>query len=114
MAEPASPPRVKPRLRGVSHLVAFVAALWLLRAMQDAFGLDLGRFGVRPREWRRALPEKVAIAPASPEATSCTTSSSETLVSESRKAPPDTGGISATMSPSASTVSLGAYSRLTA
>ena len=60
------------------------------------------------------MPEKVAIAPASPEATSSTALSSETLLSESRNAPPETGGISATVSPSASAVCFGAYSRLTA
>lgn len=31
--------------------LVFVATLWLVRAMQDALGLDLGRFGVQPREW---------------------------------------------------------------
>ena len=43
-----------------------------------------------------------------------TTLSSETGPSESRKAPPETGGISATTSPSASAWSRPAYSRLTA
>ena len=45
----------------------------------------------------------VAIAPASSEATSETTRSSDSGSSESRNAPPETGGISATSSPSAST-----------
>ena len=57
----------------------------------------------RPREWARVVPVNVAIAPASSEATSRTASSSESGSSESRKAPPETGGISATSSPSAST-----------
>lgn len=35
--------------------LAFVATLWLVRAMQDALGLDLGRFGVHPREWTGLL-----------------------------------------------------------
>ncbi len=60
------------------------------------------------------MPENVAIAPASSEATSRTTASSETGSSVRMKAPPETGGISATVSPSASSWSAGAYSLLTA
>ena len=54
---------------------------------------------------RACVPEKVAIAPASSLRTSSTTRSSESGSSLSRNAPPETGGISATSSPSASAVS---------
>jgi hypothetical protein len=54
------------------------------------------------------------MAPASSLATSFTTSSSETGLSVRMNAPPETGGISATTSPSESSVSGGAYSLLTA
>ena len=50
------------------------------------------------------MPENVAIAPASSVATSATTASSETGSSVRTNAPPETGGISATTSPSASSV----------
>ncbi len=69
---------------------------------------------MRPREWRRAVPEKVAIAPASSLATSPTTASSETGSAVRMNAPPETGGISATTSPSASSVAGSAYSLFTA
>ena len=53
------------------------------------------------------MPVKVAIAPASSSRTSSTTRSSESGSSLSRNAPPETGGISATSSPSASARSRG-------
>ena len=90
----------------------------LLQLGRDPLHLGLGHPFVglvlepdtsRPRECARVVPVKVAIAPASSEATSRTASSSESGSSESRKAPPETGGISATSSPAASTLSRGAY-----
>ena len=47
------------------------------------------------------MPVKVATAPARSSATSATAASSESGSSVTRKAPPETGGISATSSPSA-------------
>src|SRR6266545_4330591 len=64
---------------------------------------------VRPREWMRVVPTNVATAPASPDATSSTTASRESGRSLNRYAPPETGGISATSSPSASSCPRSTY-----
>src|SRR5215211_3147403 len=69
---------------------------------------------VRPREWTRVVPMNVATAPASSDATSSTTASTERDVSLRRNAPPETGGISATSSPSDSTWLRSTYDLFTA
>ena len=50
---------------------------------------------MRPRDCTRVVPVNVAIAPARGDRTSSTTASSESGSALSRKAPPETGGISA-------------------
>ena len=67
----------------------------------------------RPREWARVVPTNVAIAPAASSRTSATAASTESGSSESRKSPPDTGGMTATSSPGASYSARSAYARLT-
>ena len=59
---------------------------------------------MRPREDNRVVPMKVAIPPACGSLTSRITAAGSSGSSESRNAPPETGGISATSSPSPSAV----------
>src|SRR5581483_5785241 len=77
-----------------------VAALQLLgdgghRLLRHA----LVRLVLEPYELARVVPTNVAMPPASSPATSRTAASTESGCWESRKAPPDTGGITATSSP---------------
>ena len=62
----------------------------------------------------RVVPRKVATAPASSSRTSPTTASSDSGASESRKSPPETGGITATSSPAESAAAFSAYPRFSA
>ena len=60
------------------------------------------------------MPMNVAIAPAPGSATSATTASTSSGPAWTRNAPPDTGGMTATSSPSASASPRPAYSRFRA
>ena len=62
-------------------------------------------FTRRPRELSLTVPRKVAMAPARSSSTSATTAPRSIGSSVSRKAPPETGGMSATSSPSRSACS---------
>ena len=95
-------------LHGVPYTNTFEAVFGGLEnfpggpSAMPAYASYSSRTTSRPRDRARVVPTNVAIAPASCEATSETTRSSDSGSSERRNAPPETGGISATSSPSAS------------
>ena len=69
---------------------------------------------MRPRLWSRVVPMKVAMAPSPGSPTSATIAARSSGSGWTRKPPPDTGGITATSSPSCSGWPRSAYSRFRA